>query len=76
MKAILEFNLNDADDIRSHERCVKAEDMALILWEIQYNQRRGLEKCQDNGLDPIEAFYDWFNEEMIDRGINLDKLIV
>ena len=74
MKAILEFNLDDADDIRSHDRCVKAEDMALILWEIQFNIRKRLENLQ-NGIDPVEVFFDWFNEEMIDRGINIDNLI-
>ena len=35
MKAKLEFDLGDLDDVISHLRCVKAEDMALALFKIQ-----------------------------------------
>ena len=75
MKGTLEFNLDDEDDIRSHERCVKAEDMAHILWEIQYNMKKRLYNLPPE-TDVIEFFFNWFNEEMTDRGINIDKLIV
>lgn len=75
MKAILEFNLDDADDIRSHERCVKAEDMALILWEIQYNMKEKMEH-QTTKFDAVDFFYDWLNDEMSSRGISIDKLII
>jgi len=34
MKAKLEFDLDDFDDKMAHNRCVKATDMALVLWEI------------------------------------------
>jgi hypothetical protein len=34
MKAILKFDLSDPDDIMSHKRCIKADDMALALFQI------------------------------------------
>lgn len=35
MKAKLEFDLENVDDVMSHLRCVKSLDMALALWKIQ-----------------------------------------
>lgn len=35
MKAKLEFDLEDLDDVMSHLRCVKSLDMALALYKIQ-----------------------------------------
>lgn len=74
MKAILEFNLDDADDIISHERCVKAEDMAIILWELVHNIQKKTEYLNDD-IEPIDYVFNWINEEMQDRGINIDKLL-
>jgi hypothetical protein len=37
MKAILEFNLDDADDRMAHLRAIKSRDMAIILWDILHN---------------------------------------
>lgn len=37
MKAIIEFNLEDADDARNHLSCIKAPLMANMLWEIKNN---------------------------------------
>ena len=34
MKGILEFDLNDLDDVMAHKRAVLALDMALALYEI------------------------------------------
>lgn len=47
MKAKLEFDLNDLDDRIAHNRCVKATDMALALWQIRFNLRK---KCE-NGVE-------------------------
>jgi hypothetical protein len=33
-KAIIEFDLNDPDDIKAHKRAIKSLDMALALWQI------------------------------------------
>ena len=48
MKAILEFNLDDHDDDLAHKRCVKALDMALVLWEMSANVRKECEYAMDD----------------------------
>ena len=35
MKATVEFDLEDLDDVMAHLRCVKSMDMALALFKIQ-----------------------------------------
>ena len=42
MKAILEYNLDDADDKMAHLRAVKSLDMAMALWEILYNLKKNM----------------------------------
>ena len=34
MKAILEFNLDDPQDAERHRRCMKADDMANVLYDL------------------------------------------
>lgn len=48
MKATLTFNLSDSEDNYSHKRCVKAKDMAMLLWELQFNGYRKFTKYNDN----------------------------
>lgn len=67
MKGILEFNLNDEDDVMSHLRCVKSLDMAIALFQISqtlYND--------DISADEIK------NEirlALSNNGIEIDQLI-
>ena len=42
-KAKIEYDLNDRDDLFAHKRAVKSLDMALVLWEITHNTKKGLE---------------------------------
>lgn len=79
MKARLEFDLNDFDDRMAHERCVKATDMAFVLWELTTNSYRGL----TNGYDEddgyykgVDAVYEKLRELLDENGINPEKLIV
>jgi len=37
MKATLRFDLSDPDERMAHLRCIKALDMAIVLWEIRHN---------------------------------------
>ncbi len=80
MKAILEFDLNDPDDTVAHLRAVKAIDMALVLWEMTYNTKKGIKwEIEGRGIkDPYEVLdivMEKLYEEMNDRGIIIDKLI-
>jgi hypothetical protein len=78
MKGTLEFDLNDFDDRMAHERCVKATDMAIVLWEVMTNSYRNL----TNGYDEedgyhkgVDAVYDHLKELLYEHSINVDKLI-
>lgn len=89
MKATLEFNLDDNDDKMAHLRCVKATDMALALWEITHNTKKGLlyyiEGLEIRGkqndidkLSPYEAIELVFKEIygiLEGCNINIDDLI-
>ena len=51
MRATLEFDLNDVDDKMAHLRCIKASDMALVLWEIQMNLNKKIEREIEISID-------------------------
>jgi hypothetical protein len=74
MKAIVEFNLEDADDTRSHLRCIKALDMACVLWEIR-NMRKELEWMEEQGELSSETVMDKLLEHFDNHNINADELI-
>ena len=40
-KATLEFDLNEPDDVLAHLRAVKSLDLALALWDIVHNTKKG-----------------------------------
>lgn len=78
MKAVLEFDLNDSEDVRAHKRCVKALDMAMALHEIlnhfrnelKYGDLTGeayaaMEKCQANVIEILDS-----------NSVDVDELIV
>jgi hypothetical protein len=79
MKGKLEFDLNDFDDRMAHERCVKATDLALVLWELTHNSYRGLTNGydEDDGYHKgVDAVYDRLRELLDEHGVFIDKLIV
>ena len=78
MKAKLEFDLDNPDDKMAHMRCVKATDMALMLWDIKQKIRRKLKYNEDLSEDELhqwEVMQDEFYSIADDCGINLDELI-
>ena len=78
MKAKLEFDLDNPDDKMAHMRCVKATDMALMLWDIKQKIRRKLKYNEDLSEDELhqwEVMQDEFYSIASDYGINLDELI-
>lgn len=78
-KAILEYDLNDPDDLMAHTRAVKGLDMALALWEIAFNTKKGIEwQIESEKLDAyavLDKIYEKFWEEMTERGLNLNNLV-
>jgi hypothetical protein len=78
-KAILEYDLNDPEDAQAHLRAVKSLDMALVLWELVYNTKKGMEyEVEFNKLDAysiIDKVFEKLHDELRDHGINLDELV-
>jgi hypothetical protein len=70
MKAILEFNLDNTEDVKAHLRCIKSQSMAFVLWTIKHNLFREFE----NNEKSMKVF-DRINELMIDENLNIDELI-
>ena len=68
MKAKLEFDLEDLDDVMAHLRCIKSEDMALALFKI-----KGiiLNKWEFNAMEIQQKINEVFEE----YDINLEDLI-
>ncbi len=81
MKATLEFDLTDNDDRMEHLRVIKSLDMALALWDIQFNLKRRCENIIDssekkmNSNDVLELVFDEIYKSFEEHDINTDKLV-
>jgi hypothetical protein len=77
MKAILEFDLDDADDRMAHLRCIKSTGMALVLWDLYMNGRKqlGRELNAEPDADPIDLMFNKMNELIEEHNIDLNELI-
>lgn len=78
MKAILEFDLNDQDDIVSHYRCTLSLNMAIVLYEIDELLRSSLkyEDLSQSEYVKIENLRDKYYELMNDNAIQLSKILL
>lgn len=78
-KAILKFDLNDPEDVMLHNRCVKSTDMAIAIWEICHNTKKGLEWSFENKeidkYEALELVYEKIYEILNEHNINSDELI-
>ena len=80
-KAILEFDLTDADDAMEFQRATRATDMALVLWELVFNTKKQMyNEIEFKGIkdpsDVVDMLFEKLYEELNDHGLNMDKLIV
>lgn len=81
MKATLKFDLDKPDDIISHQRCVKALDMACILFEIQHNLKKKLvhkfetQPAELNVFSGIDETFRYINNLFDEYNINLEEII-
>ena len=78
MKAKLEFDLDNPDDKMAHMRCVKATDMAIMLWDIKQKIRSKLKYGEDLSeaeFHQWEVMQDEFYSIASEYGINLDEFI-
>jgi hypothetical protein len=78
-KATLEFDLNEPDDVMAHLRAVKSLDMALALWEIVHNTKKGLEWSLEgkevDKYETLELVYEKIFDILNEHNINTDELI-
>lgn len=77
-KGVLEFDLNDPDDIQAHLRATHATDMALALFEFGHNTKKSFEwsfEKYETKEDLLDAVYDKFWETLQQYNVNLDSLI-
>ena len=79
-KAKIEYDLNDVDDQYAHKRAIKSLDMALVLWELTHNTKKGLEWSMEgkdmDKYDALEMVFEKIYEIMSEHNVDLDDLIV
>jgi len=81
MNATLSFDLSTIDDELALNRSLKATDMALILFEIQYNLRKKCEyelealEADSDKWDGLEVVFRRLNDLFDEHNVNLNDLI-
>ena len=75
MKAILEFDLNDHDEMIAHKRYLSSDSLCTVLYKID----QWLRDCVKYGDDEIKGNHlqearDKLYEYMDNEGINLDAI--
>jgi hypothetical protein len=79
MKGILEFNLDDQEDEVAYMRCVKAKDMALVLWDMDQYLRSRTKYAPDSMPsevhDTLQKTRDILRTLMSNYNIDLNELI-
>ena len=84
-KAILEYNLDDSDDRMAHFRAIKSTDLALVIWEFEYNLRKRIERELESkefkneevsNYDVIDICMENVIRTIRDHNIDIDDLIV
>jgi len=71
-KAIMEYNLNETEDIKAHLRAVKSLDMAITLWDIDQLLRH---EVKYNGNEVAEKIREEIRQIMSIHNIDLDELM-
>lgn len=78
LKAILEFDLNDPDANSAFERCVAADRMASMLWELMYNTKKKLEwdieQNNYSAYDVLDKMYECIFDLATENSVDIDHL--
>jgi len=82
--ATLRFNLADADDNNAHLRAIKSLDMAMALWQIMYNTKKGIKygiearQQKDSSFDcydAVDMVFDKVYEILQEHNLSVDELL-
>jgi len=79
MKAIIEFNLDNADDRQAYETHNRAKDMAHILWQLMTNTKKEIEYKLEahpkySSFDVLDMVFEEIAMMLQDENIDIDKL--
>ena len=77
MKTKLIFDTENPDDNQKLKRCLKADDLTFLLFELARNSRKHMINNTDNEdcISGMEIVFDRINELMEEHNINLDELL-
>lgn len=80
MKATVEYDLSDRDDFMKHIQSLKAQDMALVLYETEQTLcaviNEGSPELEGKSYrDVLEHVLKSLREIMNDRSVNLNELL-
>ena len=79
MKAVLKFNLEFPDEQKAHLRCVKATNMANVLFDLLCNARKTIahnyQDASDDFMQGVEVVMEHIGKLCEDNNINIDELI-
>jgi len=84
MEVTLKLNMDEPEDQKSLDRIMKATHMAIVLWEINNNIKKEVERKiesnptpqgQDYRYDGLDLFYESFYELMEEWDVNINNLI-
>lgn len=78
-KAILSWDLTDPDELMDFNACIKARDLATVLWQFMRNSRKEIEWKVENEnrldrFDSVDIVYDKMSNLLDEYNINLDEL--
>lgn len=78
-KGILEFDLNDGDEVMAHKRCVKSLDLILTLWDLDQSLRSKTKYAPDSlpqdKYDAYQEIREELRELMLNHSVSFDELI-
>jgi hypothetical protein len=78
MKATLEFNMDEIDDVTAHKRSIKSLDMILVLSDFDNHLRSQL-KYNDNlsevEYDILDKTREKLYEIMNEHNVSIDELL-
>ena len=82
MKAVIKFDLDDPDDQMAYKRMNLAEGMAFVLWELQFNSKRNIERALEAAADDkvdrftaLDMCFERLNELLLQHDINIESLV-
>lgn len=80
MKAIIEFNLDDPDDIQSYEIHVKAKDLAFLVWQLMTNKKKEIEYKLEayktyGKYETLDLVFEEIGMMLEEDNIDIDRLV-